>query len=138
MVSILPQGEKLNKQFHEDHIIRELHKRHGSDKCLNIERNLTLHMDNAPTHRVDGLPSDLCINRLVHPPYSPDLAIFDFFLFGFLKMKLEGSSIESPVDLKVAVEEIISGIGYETWRRVFREWTDRLKKCVENGGEYVE
>ncbi|GBO28562.1 hypothetical protein AVEN_190319-1 [Araneus ventricosus] len=49
--------------------------------------------DNAPPHRALIVKNYLATHRvttLEHPPYSPDLAPTDFYLFPRLKMKLKG------------------------------------------------
>jgi transposase len=53
---------------------------------------LLLH-DNARPHsaaRTKETPQELKFEALNHPPYSPDLAPFDFHLFGRLKEDLSG------------------------------------------------
>ena len=57
-----------------------------------------LHHDNAPSHSsriVMDTVNKLGKELLVHPPYSPDLAICDFWLFPNLKNRLRGSKYES-------------------------------------------
>ena len=49
--------------------------------------------------------SDLNIESLQHPPYSPDLAICDFFLFPTVKDHLRGKKIESREELGTAITE---------------------------------
>jgi hypothetical protein len=38
-----------------------------------------------------------------YPPYSPDLAPSDFFLFGYVKRKLTGYHAESPSELLIQI-----------------------------------
>jgi len=52
-----------------------------------------LHHDNAPAHTAVSIPEFLAkknIPVLPHPPYIPDLAPCDFYLFPKLKSKLKG------------------------------------------------
>jgi hypothetical protein len=44
----------------------------------------------------------------VHPPYSLDLALSDFFPFGHVKYCLEGMVFPSPDELLAAIHEIVS------------------------------
>ena len=56
---------------------------------------LLLH-DNAPVHRANVAQAALReagFEELPHPPYSPDLAPSDFYLFRYLKASLEGKKI---------------------------------------------
>jgi hypothetical protein len=51
---------------------------------------------------------------------SPDLAPFDFYLFGFIKGKVVGRQYETPEDLFCEVKSIIEGIPRrsEKWLRI--------------------
>jgi hypothetical protein len=52
-----------------------------------------LHLDHAPVHN-SRLSSEKIesakVERVLHQPYSPDLALSDFFLFDYLKEQLRG------------------------------------------------
>jgi hypothetical protein len=66
-----------------------------------------LHFDNAPIHNteeVQGHLTNLGFARMEHPPYSPDLALCDFFLFGAMRENLSGQRFESVEELSLAVE----------------------------------
>ena len=68
---------------------------------------LLLH-DNAPAHRARQAieTADQCgYDILPHPPYSPDLAPSDFFLFPNLKKLIKGRRFEDIKDAISAVEE---------------------------------
>ena len=101
---------------------------------------LFLHMDNAPPHRAKISQNALerhNITKLPHPPYSPDLAPSDFWLFGLLKGELAGRSFGTESELQEAVLDEIHKITTKKIRGVFNEWLLRLEKCVRTGGEYV-
>jgi hypothetical protein len=58
--------------------------------------NWILHHDNAPVHDALSVCEFLAknsITKMDHPPYSHDLAPFDFWLFPKLKNYPEGSKI---------------------------------------------
>jgi len=101
---------------------------------------LFIHMDNAAPHKAkstDSLLSELNFTRLDHPPYSPDLAPSDFWLFGQLKGKLSGYSFRTEDELQAAVRNELSRVSRQKLRAVFKEWIHRLERCIERGGEYV-
>ena len=66
-----------------------------------------------------------------HPPYSSDLAPSDFFLFGYVKGKLEGERFEEPEDLLFRIREIIAEIPIETLNNVFNEWIRRCNEVIQ-------
>jgi hypothetical protein len=55
------------------------------------------------------------------PPYSPDLAPSDFYLFGYVKRCLTGLSFEDTDQLLVTVEGVLEGIEQVTLQAVFLE-----------------
>jgi hypothetical protein len=77
------------------------------------------------------------MKQVPHPPYSPDLAPSDFFLFSYVKAKLMGCRAETPSELFARIPVILAEIPRETLNAVFLEWMERLQKCVQVGGEYV-
>jgi hypothetical protein len=78
------------------------------------------------------------IRTASHPPYSPDLAPSDFFLFGPVKTSLRRMVFESAEELLEAVMTILRGIPIETLSATFHQWMDRLQTCIDIGGDYVE
>jgi hypothetical protein len=67
------------------------------------------------------------IHRLSHHPDSPNIAPCEFWLFGYVKMKLERMFFDAPTALLAEVEEIFGDIGITEWVKVFDEWKARLK-----------
>ena len=100
-----------------------------------------LHHDNAPAHSAKQTQDYLSQNNirvLPHPPYSPDLAPADFFLFGMVKQKLRGREFQSLQALLDAYNEILSDIPKSMWRDCFKDWFRRMNLCIESNGDYFE
>lgn len=56
-------------------------------------RKIWLHLDNCRVHNTKQMLTEMGkipYRRTPHPPYSPDLAPSDFYLFGRVKNALEG------------------------------------------------
>ena len=104
-------------------------------------RGLLLHHDNAAAHRAAATQEFLQVEKiqqLEHPPYSPDLAPCDFFVFPLVKSKLRGVRFDTP-DLAVeAFLEHIQAISQTEWASMFQKWFQRMQKCIDNAGEYFE
>ena len=101
---------------------------------------LFIHVDNAPSHRAKITQTaihDLGFTALPHPPYSPDLAPSDFYLFGYLKGAIRGKIFSSIEELQDDILAKISLISQKTLRKVYNEWISRLERCTCGGGEYV-
>ena len=71
--------------------------------CLGMKHSWILHHDNAPSHEVIIVNEFLAKNStniIEQPPYSPDMATGDFFLFPKLKLPLRGIRFLSIEDIK--------------------------------------
>jgi len=89
----VPPGQTFNAAFYVEVLkrLRENVRRKRSDQWRN--NTWLFHHDNAPTHAALMTRRFLTDNNMTvvpHPPYSPDLASSDIFLFPKLKMKLKG------------------------------------------------
>lgn len=74
------------------------------------------------------------------PARSPDLTPMDFYFWGYVKQRVyENNNFEGNLEaLKDKIRTVISEIDIRTLRNVYREFRNRVEKCVEVGGGYVE
>ena len=84
------------------------------------------------TRCINRNPSTMC--GMWHPPYSPDIAPCDFWLFP----KLSGCRYETIEDVKEAVTKVIDTLTQEDFHRVFQKLLERYNKCIAAGGDYFE
>ena len=86
----VPPGLTVNHAFYKD-ILKRLWKR-VQRVSTDIADEWVLHHDNTPAHTALSIRflAKKNIPALPHPPYSPDLAPCDFYLFPKLKLKLKG------------------------------------------------
>lgn len=104
-------------------------------------RGLLWHHDNASAHtaaRTVEFFDENSVRRLPHPPYSPDLAPCDFFLFPYVKDKLRGVKFDSSEAAIDAYLGHISDIPREKWLECFQMWFYRMQRCIACHGEYFE
>jgi hypothetical protein len=78
------------------------------------------------------------MRRASQPPFSPDLAPSDFYLFGKLKTTLMRSVFENEQRLLDGIMKVLDRITRDELESVFEEWAARLEACIYRGGEYVE
>ena len=129
-ITKLPEDKTFNREFFLDNAFHEfIH--------TNNINNIIVHFDNARPHLIDDFLNTYKIRRLPHPPYSPDLAPSDFFLFGYLKMKLEGCVFNNPRELFQTVTKILRDIPKDYFIKAYDEWIQRLHEVKNNGGEYL-
>ena len=113
-----------------------IQKRRG--KVRNLPR--LLH-DNAPAHTSEVAlhAAHQCGYQILsHPPYSPDLAPSDFYLFRLMKKPLRGKRFGTDNEVIEAVEQWFSDMPKEFFQSGIRECRERWQKCIEKAGDYVE
>ena len=74
------------------------------------------------------------IRTVPHPPYSPDLAPFDFWLFS----KLRGCRDETIEEMKEAVTKVIDTLTQGDFHGAFKRLLERYNKCIAAGGNHFE
>jgi hypothetical protein len=84
-----------------------------------------LHHDNAPAHDVLTVQEFLAkksIMKLDHPPYLPDSAPYDFWLFPKLKTALKGHRFSDTADIQGHATTIMQSILEEEFQKCFEHW----------------
>lgn len=74
---------------------------------------------------------------LEHPPYSPDLAPLDFFLFDLLKKHLGGTHFQNE-EVMNAVTEYFDGKCVAYFRDSIFKLLHCWEKCINLNGDYVK
>jgi histone-lysine N-methyltransferase SETMAR len=78
---------------------------------------------------------DLHYELLEHPPYSPDLAQFDFYLFPKLKPFLAGQRFSSNQVATAAVEGCYADLTKNHYRDGIMALEHRWNKCISLKGD---
>ena len=94
------------------------------------------HQDKAPVHNsilVTDYLTKMGIKTVPHPPYSPDLAPCDFWLFPKLKEKLRGCHYETIEEMKEAVTKVIDTLTQEDFHGAFQMLLEWYNKCIAPG-----
>jgi len=101
---------------------------------------LFLH-DNAPSHKSHVATAAIGkakFELLKHPPYSPDLAPSDYYLFPKLKEYLRGKKFEGDDDVIQAASDWFEGQDKDFYATGIRKLEKRWRKCVDLNGDYIE
>ncbi len=104
-------------------------------------RQFILHHDNASSHTAGHTLCNLhenCVDTMVHPPYSPDLAPLDFAVFPHLKKLMKGKRYRTVQELQDATMDTLRSISPEFWHETFDSWQHRMEKCIQFRGHYFE
>jgi len=75
---------------------------------------------------------------LEHPPYSPELAPSDFYLFPKLKLFLTGQHFSSNQEAITVVEGYFADLKKNHYRDGIMLLEHHWNKCIRLQGDYVE
>ena len=90
-------------------------------------------VENARPHtaaRTQVKIENLSRKLLTHPPYSPDLALSDFHLFGPLKESMRGIHFQTDEEVKAAVSKWLITQSTEFYAKGIDDLILRWNKCV--------
>ena len=140
LVKILPKSAKFNEDYFINEILEPINEL-TKNMRVKSEQKLILHYDNARPHtsqKVFDYLRSHNIEKAPHPPFSPDIAPSDFFLFGHVKFLLTGKSFRTEEDLFVAINEILMSIPKNFLMDAFSNWEKRLDAVISSKGNYLE
>jgi transposase len=106
-----------------------------------VSAKLVMHHDNAPCHAALSVREFLAKYRILvvlHPPYSPDLAPCDFFLFPRLKSTLKGKRFQDVAEIQLNTTLQLQAIPKQAYQICTEMWKDRWNRCIQSGGSYFE
>ena len=75
---------------------------------------------------------------VAHPPYSPDLASSDYYLFPNLKQWLQGKRFISNEEVIAETEAYFENLDVSYYRKGIKMLENRYTKCITLEGNYVE
>ncbi|UYV73800.1 hypothetical protein LAZ67_11000943 [Cordylochernes scorpioides] len=137
----LPAGQTVIKDMYLGILrrLREAIRKKRPEKWTN--GGWILHHDNARLHTAHLMTSFLAKNGtqiLLQPPYFPDIAPNDFFLFPKLKAVLKGRHFDTRDDIIEKSPLALKSIPKEAYKNCFDNWEKRWRLCVEARGDYFE
>jgi hypothetical protein len=79
---------------------------------------------------------NLKLHRVPHPPYSQDLSLSDFWLFGMLKQKIKDRVFQTTEKIMTAVCRGWNELSLENLKFVLFNWIERFESAIEYEREY--
>ncbi|UYV70267.1 hypothetical protein LAZ67_7002330 [Cordylochernes scorpioides] len=131
----VPQGQTVHSTFYLE-VLRRF-KRRIARVRTDIKDTVKLHHDNVTSHTAFINTNLLARSNtpvIPHPPYSPDLAPFDFFLFPRLKREMKGKHWETVENIQHHVTTFLRSIPVEEFQGASQAWQTSLLKCIDAGG----
>ena len=139
-INYLQKCKSINEEYFAK-LLRELRQAIKSKQPGKLTKDVLLHQDNVPAHKslvALSAVHDCGFELIDHPPYSPDLAPSDDFLFPNLNKHLAGKWYESDDDITSAVENFFEGQEENFYATGIQVLQHRWKKCVDCREDYVE
>ena len=102
---------------------------------------MLFHQDKAPAHKsaiVTTKLFDLSYEILPHPPYSPNLAPSDYFLFPNMKTWPGGKRFSSNEEIIAATNKYFKRFDKHYFLESIKKLEYRYNKCIQLKGDYVE
>jgi len=84
-----------------------------------------LHHDDAPAHTAFNLQQFFAKNNMTvipQPPYSPELAQCNFFLFPVMKGQIKWKLFADVSKVKKKMLEVLNNISTEEFQKCFQQW----------------
>ena len=136
-----PHGQTVNQVYYIEVLqrLRDAIRRKRPE--LHSTSEWQLHHDNAPAHSAQRVQQFLAkhnISLVRQPPYSPDLAPCDFFLFPKIKTKLKGRRFQDVTEIKENATRELRAIPEQAFQECFQQWKIRWNKCIASEGHYFE
>lgn len=103
-------------------------------KILFLQDNASPHTCHVSTEKFEQLGFEL----IPHPPYSPDLAPSDYYLFPNLKRWLRGKRFESNEEVEYETEAYFGQLDSGYYLEGIKKLEDRWNRCILLNGDYVE
>lgn len=139
-IDYLQKGLTLNSDYYMKLLVT-LKQVIGEKRPKMQKKKILFHQDNAPCHKSAVTMKkldDLGYELLPHPPYSPDLAPSDYYLFSNLKLHLQGRRYKSNEEVIDETNAYFEEKDESFFKRGIEMLQGRWSKCVELQGDYVE
>lgn len=139
-IDYLEKGKTINSEYYCA-LLDRLSEEIKIKRPHLAKKKVLFHQDNAPSHTAFLTQQKLAELRFEiapHPPYSPDLAPSDYFLFPNLKKFLAGKKFSSNSEVIAETEAYFEGLEKSYFSDGIKKLEKRLMKCIELEGDYVE
>lgn len=136
---LLQRGETITADKYCDQLSRVDAAIRQNRPALINRKGIIFHHDNARPHIAYKTLSklrELEYEILQHPPYSPDMAPTDFYLFQSLSNSLSGKKFCSEEAVKNHLSDFIQGKPSEFFKSGIEKLVDRWKMIVDRNGDY--
>ena len=139
-IDYLERGKYINSDYYIELLVRlkdEIAKKRPHMK----KKKIIFHQDNAPCHKsmkTMAKLSELGYELLPHPPYSPDLAPSNYWLFADLKKMLQGKRFGSNEEVIAETEAYFEAKDKSFYKHGIEKLEKRWNDCIALEGDYID
>jgi hypothetical protein len=126
----VPKGQKSNQEYFVHTTLPSLLNGRNRFSRQKTAIRISVLMNNSMYHnghRVIDEFHRLKILRAPQAPYSPDISLCDFWMFGDFKGKQKDRHLQDPEEILTVFQELRDKINFKELRMVFESWRDRLR-----------
>lgn len=139
-IDYLEKGRTINSDYYIA-LLERLKDEIAKKRPHMAKKKVRFHQDNAPCHKSMKTMAklhELGYELLPHPPYSPDLAPSDYFLFADLKRMLAGKKFSTNEEVIAETEAYFEAKPKSYYKNGIEKLEDRYNRCIALEGNYVE
>lgn len=140
-IEFAPRGQTINKEYYVEVLKRLRDAVRRKRPRFWSSGDWLLHHDNAPAHSSNLVQQFLArhkIKQLRQPPYSPDIAPCDYWMFPKLKMALKGKRFDDIETIQSNATRELKAIPKPAFENCFKMWKHRWERVVQSNGDYFE
>jgi hypothetical protein len=119
----LPKGHKYNQQTSVDYILMDLKKANLSFHRCMLGSTFAVGMDSSLCHNGSKVMSKFGkhdVSRFLPPPYSPDISLCDFWVFGMLKGLLKDQELSSSDEIEMVITRVWDDLTFDNVQSLFQ------------------
>ena len=140
LIDFLPKGQTINSDYYIA-LLDRLKDAIKKKRPHMVKKKPLFQQNNAPVHKSMKRMVKLKYLRfelLPHPPYSPDLAPSDFYLFADLKKMLQGKRFSSDDEIIAATEAYFEAKDKLFYKKGIESLGKRWNDCIAMEADYLD
>ena len=140
LIDYLEKGKTITETYYAT-LLNRLKTRRQKKRIGITLKKVLFHQDNAPAQTSPiamAKIKELGFELIPHPPYSPDLAPSDFFLFHNLQTWLDGKRFLFNEEVINAINTYFATQETSYFSEGIKQLESRWNKCIDLDGDYFE
>ncbi|GFY23755.1 mariner Mos1 transposase [Trichonephila clavipes] len=139
-LELLPDNTTINSEVYCHQLDKQNDALQQKRSELINRKDVVFHQDNARPHTSLVTRQKLLQlgwDTMPHPPYSPDLAPSDYYLFRSLQNVLDGKTFTSNEEVKNHLDQFFASKDQKFYVRGIMLLPERWQKVLDQNGQYI-